>query len=88
MAKATLNPPSYALRLAEALQSKLKGATVDFEPVRRDRYRFIVIWQRFNKRGHPERQERVWDIADKTLAPKELQKVTMIITLGTDEANL
>jgi hypothetical protein len=88
MAKGTLNPPSYAIRLAEALRSHLPGAVVDFEPVRRDRYRFLVIWKRFNKRGHPERQERVWDIVVKTLAPKELLKVAMIITLGTDEANL
>ncbi len=87
MAKATLNPPQYALRLADALRQELPGAQVDFEPVRRDRYRFLVIWPRFNKRGHPERQQRVWDMAEKALEPKDLLKVTMIITLGTDEAH-
>jgi hypothetical protein len=87
MAKATLNPPKYALELAEALRRELPGAQVDFESVRRDRYRFIVIWQRFNRRGHPERQQQVWDIADNILSAADLLKVTMILTLGTDEAH-
>lgn len=88
MAKTTLKPPpQYVLRLADALRRELPGAAVDFEPVRKDRFRFIVIWKKFNGRGHPERQERVWNIADKSLPGKDLLKVMMILTLGTDEAN-
>jgi hypothetical protein len=34
-----------------------------------------------------ERQQQVWDIADNILSAADLLKVTMILTLGTDEAH-
>jgi hypothetical protein len=86
MAKATVNPPTYTIQLAEALRADMPSAEVDFERVRGDRYRFLVIWRRFNKLGHPERQARVWDVAERALAASDVLKVAMIITLGTDEA--
>ena len=85
MAKSTLTVPAYVDRLAAALREQLRGARVDYEQVRRDRYRFVVVWDKFASLGHPERQRRVWDIAEATLPKGDLPNVAMIITLGPKE---
>ncbi|HET6250244.1 MAG TPA: hypothetical protein VFE47_21315 [Tepidisphaeraceae bacterium] len=79
-----LRPP-YVEQLSAALQKALPGAEVDIEHVRTDRYRFVVVWPGFDGMGHPERQELVWDLTEKTLARSELRKVTMILTVGHDD---
>jgi hypothetical protein len=85
MATGTVTPPTYVQRLADALQGGLPGAQVKHEQVRRDRYRFVVVWDQFDNLGHPERQKRVWDIADATLPKSDLLNVAMIITLAPSE---
>ncbi|HZL36974.1 MAG TPA: hypothetical protein VFC78_16765 [Tepidisphaeraceae bacterium] len=85
MAESTLIRPVYVEQLSTALQSAFEGAQVEVEHVRTDRYRFIVVWPGFDPLGHPERQELVWDLADKTLVKEDLRKVTMILTMGLDD---
>ena len=82
MAKTIVKEPPYVERLEAALKRELRGAEVKHEQVRRDRYRFIVVWDRFDRMGHPERQRKVWDIADHVLEKSDLLNVSMIITLG------
>ena len=85
MAKSTLGPPAFVEKLTKALQKKLAGAEIDSEQVRKDRYRLVVLWRKFDKMGHPERQKLVWDIAEATLAPETLWNVSMILTIGPSD---
>jgi hypothetical protein len=86
MAKATVTAtPGYVAQLEGALRRHLRGAKVQHEQVRRDRYRFIVLWGGFDNLGHPERQRKVWDVADATLNKGDLLNVAMILTLGTND---
>ena len=85
MAQKTLIEPPYVALLSSALSRKLKGAEVDAERIRNDRYRFVVVWGRFDRMGHPERQQLVWDIAEEALEPRDLLKVGMILTLGLED---
>ncbi|HWE93474.1 MAG TPA: hypothetical protein VG269_05815 [Tepidisphaeraceae bacterium] len=84
MAQVAVTKPPYVERLSVAIKDELPGALVDVEHVRGDRYRFVVIWGRFDSMGHPERQQLVWDLAERALGP-ELLKVTMILTLGNED---
>ena len=86
MAEGIVTEPAYVAQLVTALQQGLAGAQVRAERVRRDRYRFEVMWDRFESLGHPERQRMVWDAADATLTKADLQNVAMIITLAPSEA--
>ena len=74
--------PDYVTALAEALAQQLPGARVDAERIRGSRYRFIVIWDRFNNVGHPERQRKVWSIADRVVPGERLLDVGMILTIA------
>lgn len=85
MAEGTVAAPAYVPQLASALQAGLPGAQIQHEMVWHDCYRFIVVWDRFDNMDHPERQELVWDIADRALPKNELRKVSMILTLGMDD---
>ncbi len=85
MAEGTVTKPPYVEQLTIALESALKGAEVDVEQVRDDRYRFIVVWPGFDQLGHPERQDIVWDLVAKTLDRADIRKVTMILTLGLED---
>jgi stress-induced morphogen len=85
MAEGTVTEPAYVGRLAAALQQRVPGAQVSHERVRRDRYRFVVISDRFEGLGHPERQRMVWDIADAVLDKSNLLNVAMIITMAPTE---
>lgn len=84
MAESTVTEPAYVAKLHEALTRQLPGSAVRAEHVRADRYRFEVVWQPFDAMNHPERQEKVWDVAERTLG-SDLVKVTMILTLGTQD---
>ncbi|MGA2581842.1 MAG: hypothetical protein ABSG31_01085 [Tepidisphaeraceae bacterium] len=85
MAKGTLSSPPYVEKLTKALQKKLSGADIDHEFVRKDRYRFVVVWKKFDKMDHPERQRLVWEIAKEALPPKSLWNISMILTLGPSD---
>jgi hypothetical protein len=85
MAERTLIHPDYVAKLTEALAKALPGASVDSEQVRGERYRFAVLWSKFDGMGHPERQDEVWDIAAKTPDAEALRNVTMILTLGEQD---
>jgi len=84
MATRVVTEPEYVATLSDALRKNLKGAVVHHEHVRGDRYRFIVAWKRFDAIDHPERQRKVWDIAEQALG-KDLLKVSMILTLGNED---
>jgi hypothetical protein len=85
MAKGTVISPTYVGKLTKRLQRDLIGSEVSYQQVRGDRYRFVVVWNRFEKMGHPERQRMVWDIADEALPKVDLLKVAMIVTLAPSE---
>ncbi|MCY2951155.1 MAG: hypothetical protein NTU53_04155 [Planctomycetota bacterium] len=85
MAQKAIAKPAFVEQLVAALMKDLAGAEVDFEHVRDDRYRFRVIWDRFDAMGHPERQRLVWNIAEKVVKPQELLDVGMILTLGRED---
>jgi acid stress-induced BolA-like protein IbaG/YrbA len=74
--------PAYVDQLIGAFTNSLPGAEVDVEQVRGDRYRFAVVWDQFDSMEHPERQEMVWNIAEKALSETDRYKVIMILTLG------
>lgn len=85
---ATLNAladPEFVGRLSTALSRRLRGAQVEHEHVRGSHYRFFVIWPQFDQMDHPERQQIVWNIAEKVLKGKDLLNVLMILTLGNDD---
>lgn len=85
MAQRTMIEPAYVEQLIVALRKALRGAEVSAERVRGDRYRFIVIWKSFDRQGHPERQQRVWDVAERALKADDLLKISMILTLGAED---
>ena len=86
MAKATLNrAPQFVTQLEAALRRELRGADVSKEHIRDQRYRFIVIWDGFSGIGHPQRQRRVWDLAEKVVKKSDLFDVGMIITMAPEE---
>jgi acid stress-induced BolA-like protein IbaG/YrbA len=85
MAEGTVTVRPFISRLTTALTQRLPGAEVHTEHVRADRFRFIVVWKEFDAMDHPERQDLVWDIAERELAPHELRNVSMILTLGDED---
>ncbi|HSU66988.1 MAG TPA: hypothetical protein VLJ39_08965 [Tepidisphaeraceae bacterium] len=72
-------------RLIAALTQQLPGSEVHTEHVRAERFRFVIVWSQFDAMDHPERQQLVWDIAERELAPQELRNVSMILTLGDED---
>jgi len=87
MAEGTLTIPEYVTRLLESLERELAECEVDYEKVRADRFRFVVVWQKFEGMEHPERQQLVWNIADSVLEKPDLLKVAMIVTLAPSEVS-
>lgn len=85
MAQGTLAIPPYVTKLEAALKKKLPRAKIEHELVRPNRYRLFVVWSGFENMGHPERQEIVWNLADKVLDHDDLLKISMIITVGAKE---
>jgi hypothetical protein len=85
MAEGTLAEPTYVAHLTAALQQDLPDAQVRHEQVRHNRYRFIVLSERFKDMGHPERQRIVWDIADAALDKPDLLNVAMILTVAPSD---
>lgn len=86
MAKGTVAKiPSFVGRLRAALAQVLPGSKIGNEHVRGERYRFMVVAPSFEKVGHPERQQKVWDTAEKVLSREELRNVAMIITMAPTE---
>ena len=84
----TISLPGFVLTLEQALRKKLRNAEIDIEKVgRTNRYRFLIVSDRFRRMDHPRRQNLVWDVADKLLAPAELLRVSMIVTMAPDEVN-
>ena len=85
MAEGIVTLPDYVAPLTQRLHSDLPSAEVSHEQVRGDRYRFVVIWGGFEGMGHPERQRRVWEIAESVVAKSDLLKVAMIVTMAPSE---
>jgi len=63
----------------------LPGAQVASEQIRGSRYRFEVLWSHFSGVGHPERQRRVWAIAEAVVPRPDLLDVGMILTVAPEE---
>ena len=86
MSEATVKAvPGFVGRLADALRQDMPGATVDTEHIRGNRYRFLVEWDQFTGVGHPERQRRVWAVAEKVVPRADMLDVGMILTIAPDE---
>ena len=86
MAKGTLTaPPAFVTKLVVALRKDLPGADVTTEQIRGRRYRFVVVADQFDGVGHPERQQHVWDLAERVVAGKDLLDVGMILTIAPEE---
>lgn len=85
MAEKLIAKPAFVARLSDALRRQLAGAEVTDEQIRADRYRFVVLWGRFDSMGHPERQRLVWEIAERELNREDLQNVGMILTIGEED---
>jgi len=84
----TITLPQFVVTLEDALKSKIRNSQVDIEKVgRTNRYRFVVVSDRFRRMNHPKRQNFVWDIAEKVLTPQEMLRVSMIITLEPNDVN-
>jgi hypothetical protein len=81
----TTAEPGYVAALTAALRTRMPGAEVGAEQIRRDRFRFMVIWDGFEGWYHPERQELVWDIAAGVVGVSDIRKVGMIITMAPSE---
>lgn len=85
MAEGIVTDPAYVTLLALALEQRLPGVQLRHEWIRSNRYRFEVVWDRFDEMEHPERQKLVWDIADAVLSKEDLWKISMILTLGVED---
>jgi hypothetical protein len=85
MAERLIAEPQFIAKLSEALKRRLPGAEVMHEHIRADRYRFVVVWPKFDAMGHPERQRLVWDVAEQELDANDVLNVGMILTLGLDD---
>jgi hypothetical protein len=79
------SPPEFVERLADALGRELRGARVDVEHVRGNRYRFVVLWDGFDETEHPERQNLVWQIAERVVPRPDLLDVGMILTVAPSD---
>lgn len=84
-------PPTFVARLKTAVVDALKAndieAEVSAEPVPTTRlYRVAVMAPKFKALKHTERQSLVWRIAEQALAPDELLRISMILTLTPLEA--
>jgi hypothetical protein len=85
MSDELMTEPAYVKQLTDALRQKMNGCQIDYERIRRDRYRFVVVWDAFENMEHPERQKLVWDIAGNLFTKAELWNIGMIITLAPSE---
>ena len=85
MAQGSVTEPKYVGQLKKALEDEFPQSEIDYEPIRKERFRFVVVDATFDDMGHPERQEMVWAIAEKVLAKSDLMKVGMIITMSPAE---
>ena len=78
--------PSFVAATVSALDEAFPGSQIDVERIGRTRnYRIAVVWPNFKRMGHPQRQNRGWDIAERVLSPQEILRIGMILTLTPDE---
>lgn len=84
-------PPAFVRRLKDALTKDLgtagiRRSKIDFEPVPSTKlYRFVVLAKGFEDMAHTERQDLVWRIADRVLDQDEQLRISMILTMTSDE---
>ena len=82
----TMKIPDFVKKLQDAIASKLVGSEFEVERVAgTNRYRLAVVWDGFTRSNVFKRQDRVWNIAEKSLAPAELLRISIILTLRPDE---
>ncbi len=82
--------PAFLGRLESEMTQTLKingiKAEIGIKPVPTTRlYRVYVIAPKFKNLKHTERQNLVWRIADRVLAPDEQMRISMILTLTPNE---
>ena len=82
--------PLFLSRLKKALVETLKQngieAKVRSEPVPYTKlYRLAVLSPQFKAMRHSERQSLVWRIAERAVSPDEQMRISMILTLTSEE---
>lgn len=90
MAQVKARPPSFVVRLRDALATELTAAgiaaQVGFERIPGTKlYRFQVVAKAFKSMWHTERQNLVWRVVNRALARDEDMRVAGIMTLTPDE---
>ncbi len=88
---AKLKTAPFGDELKDALADELRtvgiDADVSVESVPTTRlYRVLVLAPKFKALKHTERQNFVWRIAERVLAPDEQLRISMILTMTPDEA--
>jgi hypothetical protein len=83
--------PPFLTQLKSTLVKSLKDAgihaTVRSEPVPHTRLvRLAIYAPQFKAMKHSERQDFVWRIVEQALPPEDQMRISMILTLTTDEA--
>jgi hypothetical protein len=82
----TIKIPDFVKKLQDKIALEFVGSELDVERVPgTNRYRLAVVWDGFGRSNVYKRQDRVWKIAEKSLAPGELLRISMILTLRPDE---
>jgi hypothetical protein len=77
--------PPEIRKLGEAFHKEL-AAEVDIEPVPgMQRYRLAVISRKFQGMHHLDRQDRLWEIVDRVLTPKQAMKISIILAFAPRE---
>jgi hypothetical protein len=82
--------PKFLTNLAGALEKDLEEVgiecEVEYESLRPTKlFRLYVISDDFEKLRYSERQSLVWRIAEDTLSPDQLRRISLILTLTGDE---
>jgi hypothetical protein len=83
--------PAFLNQLRKAIVDALKAngiqAQVRSEPVPTTKlYRVAVLSPQFKAMRHSERQSLVWRITERAISPADQMRISMILTLTTEEA--
>lgn len=70
--------------LAEALRRQFE-AEVDAEPLGNGRFRFALVSPKFKKMPHLRRQDKVWELVDRTLPREAIMDISLILAYAPSE---
>lgn len=72
--------------LSDALAAQFT-AHVEHEEVAPGRFRFDVFSKHYGDISHLSRQDRAWEVVDRTLSRDESEDITLVITHGPEEVS-